>query len=81
MPSNDQKIIDEILRTAIIAYRRPCQFQHNPIIELAKTLKKKGLVSSKVKLHWAKIERDMDMEIFELGGKTPSGRTELCLAG
>ena len=80
MTSNDQKIIDEILRMAIVAQRRSNVPESVRLQALALRLQKKGLFSSKVKLHWAKIEHDMDMEIYELGGKTPSGRTELALA-
>ncbi len=69
MMSNDQKIIDEILRMAIVACRNPGWGNYHNILRIAETLRKKGLVSSKVKLRWAKIEHDMDREILSLGGK------------
>ncbi len=69
MTSNDQKIIDVILRVAITAYRRPGWGNYFNILDIAETLRKKGLVSSKVKLRWAKIEHDMNMEILRLGGE------------
>ncbi len=75
MTSNDQKIIDEILRTAIRAYSRPLPNEHFRILDLAWRLRKMGLFSSKVKIRWAHIERVMDREIYRSGGTRPGSHS------